>query len=101
MLLDSNENKLAAGGRTLAENQHEVCHREVIHPVQLVQIIDEEVQQCAIGCHWAVHLSRRADLHLSLLGGLDLRCDVQGCALGLLQILNQSNVLQDITLSHK
>mmetsp|Transcript_10302 Transcript_10302/g.22116 ORF Transcript_10302/g.22116 Transcript_10302/m.22116 type:complete len:1096 (-) Transcript_10302:3570-6857(-) len=83
---------------TLLEHKHKVGHRVVVHAVQGVEVVNEEVDEGAACGNGAVHLSRLGDADLSLLGQLDLLLNVNGGALGLLQVLNQLNVLQDVTL---
>lgn len=86
------------GGPTLSKDEDEVGHGVVVASVQGVEGVDEEVDQGASGGNRAVHLPGLANGQLSLLGLLHLLCNVHRSALGLLQVLNQGDVLQDVTL---
>ena len=86
---------------TLSQDKDEVGHGIVVASVQGIEGVNEEVDQGASGSNRAVHLSSLANGQLSLLGLLHLLCNVHGSALGLLQVLNQGNVLQDVTLQNE
>ena len=83
---------------TLAEDVHKVGHGVVVNTVQGVQGVDEEVSEGASGGHRPIDLPGLADGHLRLLGQLHLLRDVRRRPLGLLQILNELNVLQNVSL---
>jgi len=83
---------------TLSENVDKVGHGVVVAAVQGIEGVNEEVDQRASGGNRPVHLPGLANGQLSLLGLLHLLCNVHCRALGLLQVLNQSNVLQNVTL---
>lgn len=83
---------------TLSQDEDKIGHGVVVASVQGIEGVNEEVDQGASGGDRAVHLPSLANGHLSLLGLLHLLCNVHGSALCLLQILNQGNVLQDVSL---
>ena len=83
---------------TLSEDVDKVGHGVVVAAVQGIEGVNKEVDQRASGGNSAVHLPGLANGQLSLLGLLHLLCNVHRRALGLLQVLNQSNVLQNVTL---
>ena len=71
----------------------------MVDAVQRVKVVDEEERQRATRGDGTVHLARLGDVDLGLLGQLHLLLGLDGRLLGLLQVLNQLDVLQDVALS--
>lgn len=88
-------------GPTLSQDEDKVGHGVVVASIQGVQSVNEEVDKGASGGNRAVHLPGLANRQLSLLGLLHLLCNVHCSALGLLQVLDQGNILQDVTLQNE
>jgi hypothetical protein len=66
--------------------------------VDLIEFNHEEEHEGTTTSSWAISLRRVVDHDLSHLGNLDLLLDLSGDLLGVLEVLNEVNVFEDITL---
>lgn len=90
----------AAGAdvHALLQYVHKVRHGVLVHAVEDVEDVDEEVEQRAARGDGAVDVSRHVDDLLRLFGLDHLLGDLRRGALRLLEVFNELDVLQDIAL---
>ena len=92
---------IAAAGadiHPLLEDVDVVRHRVLVHAVEHVEHVDEEVEQRAARRDGPVHLAGLVDRDLSLRRNLDFFGDFRRRSLRLFQILDESDVLEDVAL---
>ena len=83
---------------TLLEDVDVVRHRVLVHPVEDVEDIDEEVEQGAARGDGAVHLASGVDADLRLGRDDDFFRNFRRGPLRLLEVLDERDVLQDVAL---
>jgi len=67
--------------------------------VHLVEFDHEEEHKGTTASSWAISLGSVVDHDLGNLGNLDLLLDLSGDLLGVLEVLDEVDVFEDITLS--
>mmetsp|Transcript_20840 Transcript_20840/g.49406 ORF Transcript_20840/g.49406 Transcript_20840/m.49406 type:complete len:523 (-) Transcript_20840:4973-6541(-) len=79
----------------LVQEIHEGVQRVLIHVLNEAQLDDQEEEHGSLSRNGTVQLSGSVDLNLRLLGLLHLQGNLLGRGLGLLQALNQGDVVQN------
>ena len=62
---------------------------ELVHRMDLVEVVEDEVEDGGSRCGWPIKLSRHVDLPRRDLGLLHLRLNLGGSELGVLKVLHQ------------
>lgn len=80
------------------DDNNEGIERELVERVDLVEFDHEEEHKGTTTGSWAISLGSVVNHDLGHLGNLDLLLDLSGDLLGVLEVLNEVNVFENITL---